>query len=71
MLRPASDDGEEISLRTGKLLEWRFACSFLRQGKYAVEAAIWADCGEQKVSRALLEMSGDLERDFEVTAGNR
>lgn len=71
VLRPASGDGEEISLRTGTLLEWRFACPFLRPGKYAVEAVIWAEGEKREVSLTPLEMSGDLERDFEVTAGGR
>jgi hypothetical protein len=71
VLRPASGDSEEISLRTGTLLEWRFACPFLRPGKYAVETVIWAEGEKREVSLTPLEMSGDLERDFEVTAGGR
>jgi RNA polymerase sigma factor (sigma-70 family) len=71
MLRPASDDGEEISLRTGKLLEWRFACPFLRPGKYAVEAVVFSEGGQRKVNLATVEMTGDIERDFEVASGDR
>ncbi len=70
LLRPVDGlDGPEFLLKTYKDWDWRFACSFLRPGKYAAEVEFYTRNGNLTVQIPSFEVTGDLERELEVPDG--
>ncbi len=70
LLRPISGAaGPEFLLKTYKDWGWRFACPFLREGKYAAEVEIYTRTGNITLSISPFEVTGDSDKELEVPPG--
>jgi hypothetical protein len=72
VLRPLADGGgEEFSIQTYREWGWRFACPFLRPGKYAAEVSYYDQGAPRSARLRPLDASGDEEQELEVLVQGR